>query len=172
VFEGVASDFADGEHKVFAPGDGQPSAGSMTADDLAQFGQLGRVVKDVGGVRLAQLARWRQRVISEELVGREVIRVGGGCAVEQARVGVADGGGGSRVVGVGADQREGALGQSLGDERIDVHPQRCAMWVVVVQLGSGDDRGGPVGTGVCDPAQVMTQHPAGMTVKPAHVGGV
>ena len=42
--------------------------------------------------------------------GREVIRAGGGCAAEQAGVGVADGGGGGGVVGVGADQREVALG--------------------------------------------------------------
>jgi hypothetical protein len=37
VFEGIAGDFADGEHKVFAPGGDQSGAGSVTADDLAQW---------------------------------------------------------------------------------------------------------------------------------------
>ena len=51
VFEGVAGDFADGEHKVFAPGGGQAGAGPVTAYALTHCGQLAGMIKDVDGVR-------------------------------------------------------------------------------------------------------------------------
>ena len=35
VFEGVAGYFGDGEHKIVTAGDGQPSASSVTAYNLA-----------------------------------------------------------------------------------------------------------------------------------------